>query len=65
MRLENGTISLLLVKNFSGAFGDDLDTDNDGVFDSTPWDAIVDSVAVNDGGTGDVTYGQPGPWPEL
>ena len=57
--LENGTLSLLLVKNFTGANGLDLDTDNDGVFDVTPWDAITDSVAVNDGGTGDVTYGVP------
>jgi len=57
--LENGTISLLLVKNFTGALGDDLDTDNDGNFDSAPWDAIVDAVSVNDGGSGDFTYGVP------
>ncbi len=57
--LENGSLSLLLVKNFSGALADDLDTNDDGVFDATPWDAIVDSVAVNDGGAGDITYGTP------
>lgn len=57
--LENGTITLLLVKNFTGALNADLDTDNDGVFDVTPWDAIVDLVAVHDGGAGDVTYGVP------
>lgn len=57
--LENGSISLLLVKNFTGALNTDLDTDNDGVLDNSPWDAIVDSVAVNDGGAGDVTYGTP------
>ncbi len=57
--LENGTISLLLVKNFTGALNGDLDTDNDGTFDVTPWEAIVDAVAVNDGGTGDTTYGVP------
>lgn len=57
--IENGTISLLLVKNFTGALSVDLDTDNDGVFDSTPWESIVDSVAVNDGGAGDMTYGVP------
>ncbi|MFN2165078.1 MAG: Ig-like domain-containing protein, partial [Anaerolineae bacterium] len=28
--LENGSVSLLLVKNFTGAFGQDLDTDDDG-----------------------------------
>jgi predicted extracellular nuclease len=57
--LENGTISLLLVENFTGTPGDDLDTDDDGTFDATPWDAIVDAVSVNDGGTGDLTYGVP------
>jgi hypothetical protein len=57
--LENGTLTLLLVRNFSGALNDDLDTNDDGVFDVTPWDAIVDAVAVNDGGAGDLTYGTP------
>lgn len=55
--LENGTITLLLVKDFTGALNNDLDTNNDGVFDVTPWSAIVDTVAVNDGGAGDWTYG--------
>ncbi len=58
--LENGTITLLLVKNFTGALSTDLDTNDDGVFDATPWEAIVDSVAVNDGSApGDITYGLP------
>ncbi|MDP2990950.1 MAG: endonuclease, partial [Kiritimatiellota bacterium] len=57
--LENGSLTLLLVKNFTSAFGADLDTDNDGNFDVTPWDAIVDSVAVNDGTAGDLFYGIP------
>lgn len=57
--LENGTLTLLLVEGFSGALGNDLDTDNDGVLDVTPWTRIVDAVAVNDGGAGDVTYGVP------
>lgn len=57
--LENGTLSLLLVKNFSGALNDDLDTNNDGIFDVTPWEAMVDGVSVNDGGVGDITYGVP------
>ncbi|MCA9941851.1 MAG: ExeM/NucH family extracellular endonuclease [Ardenticatenaceae bacterium] len=57
--LENGTITLLLVNNFTGANGDDLDSDDDGILDSTPWDAIVDAVSVNDGGAGDLTYGTP------
>lgn len=57
--LENGSISLLLVKNFSGALTNDLDTNNDGVFDLTPWTALTDSIGVNDGGVGDLTYGLP------
>ena len=57
--LENGSLTLLLVRNFTGALNDDLDTDNDGALDSTPWDAIVDAVAVNDGGAGDLSYGVP------
>ena len=57
--LENGTLSFLLVKNFVGALGQDIDANDDGLIDHAPWDAIVDSVAVNDGGGSDLTYGQP------
>ena len=57
--IENGTLTLLLVKNFSGTLGNDLDTYNDGIFDVTPWDEIIDSVAVSDGGSLDKTYGLP------
>lgn len=57
--LENGTLTLLLVKGFTGALNTDLDTNNDGVFDITPWSALTDSVAVNDGGASDLTYGGP------
>jgi predicted extracellular nuclease len=54
--LENGSLTLLLVENFTGTLGMDLDTDDDGVFDSEPWGRIVDSVAISDGGTGDQAY---------
>jgi LPXTG-site transpeptidase (sortase) family protein len=57
--LENGTMTLLLVKDFSGSLNADLDTNNDGTFDVTPWTALVDSVGVNDGGAGDIVYGIP------
>jgi uncharacterized protein len=56
---ENGTLTLLLVENFTGAVGNDLDTNDDGVLDVTPWDAVVDAVAVSDGGANDLTYGVP------
>jgi len=55
-QFENGTVALLLVKNFTGAAGTDLDTDDDGIFDTTPWDEIVDDIGVNDGGSSDINY---------
>jgi len=55
--IENGSMTLLLVENFTGAVGDDLDADNDGVFDSMPFGAIIDQVAVFDGGASDHVYG--------
>jgi len=54
--LENGTVTLLLVKDFTGELGGDLDTDDDGTFDTEPWSSIADSVAVTDGGAGDLVY---------
>jgi predicted extracellular nuclease len=53
---QNGTQTLLLVENFTGKVGDDLDTNDDGTLDSTPWTGLVDDVAVSDGGVSDVTY---------
>lgn len=41
--------SFLVVDGFTGAAGDDLDADNDGALDVTPWDTILDSVATVDG----------------
>jgi hypothetical protein len=57
--LENNTMTLLLVENFTGTVGNDLDTDNNGTLDSTPWSSILDAVAVSDGGATDRTYGTP------
>jgi hypothetical protein len=54
--MENGTITILLVEGFSGSVGQDLDTNNDGTFDVTPWTRIVDDVATTDGGSSDITY---------
>ncbi|MDE0960873.1 MAG: hypothetical protein OSB09_08840, partial [Planctomycetota bacterium] len=36
----------LLVRDFTGASGDDLDTDDDGVLDVEPWSEVVDGVAL-------------------
>jgi len=57
--LHNGTMTLLLVEGFSGTVDTDLDTNDDGVLDTTPWTTVVDSVAVTDGDTGDLTYAGP------
>ncbi len=57
--LDNNSLTLLLVRGFSGSYGNDLDTDDDGSLDLTPWAAIADSVAVDDGGSGDLFYGDP------
>ena len=56
LSIENGTITLLLVEGFTGAIGDDVDVDDNGVIDVAPWTRIVDDVAVADGGAGDLTY---------
>ena len=55
----NNTSTYLLVENFTGESGNDLDTEDDGTLDDpTPWSAIVDQIAFieNDGET---TYGTP------
>ncbi|MHC4261599.1 MAG: hypothetical protein ACYSWX_03690 [Planctomycetota bacterium] len=36
----------LVVSGITASQGDDLDVDDDGVLDSTPWTAIIDSIAV-------------------
>ncbi len=49
---DNGALSVLLVQNFVGAVGDDLDlvggaaNAGDGSFDLQPWTQIVDAVAM-------------------
>ncbi len=55
-QFENGTQTLLLVAGATVTTGTDLDTNDDGVLDSTPWASLVDAIAVNDGDAGDLTY---------
>ncbi|WP_421938162.1 5'-nucleotidase C-terminal domain-containing protein [Pelagibius sp.] len=57
-QFENGSATLLLVEGFTGSEGDDLDPEEDGTLNTTPWTSIVDSVAVNDGDGGDVSYSE-------
>ena len=60
LNFENSdNVTHLLVSGFSGALGEDLDTDDDGMLDSTPWTAVADSVAlVETVGSGDQIYSQ-------
>ena len=47
LNFENSdNVTHLLVRGFTGAIGDDLDTDDDCMLDVTPWTAIVDSIAL-------------------
>jgi hypothetical protein len=47
MNLENGdTVTYMLVFNFTGLVNTDIDTNDDCTLDSTPWDSLIDSVAV-------------------
>ena len=43
---NSDNVTHLLVRDFTGAIGDDLDTDDDGVLDVTPWSEIIDLVAL-------------------
>lgn len=49
--LENGSNTFVLVSGFTGALNQDLDTNDDGALDATPWTSVVDSIGVaeNDG----------------
>ncbi|MFQ5487934.1 MAG: hypothetical protein ACE5ET_05765 [Gammaproteobacteria bacterium] len=47
LNFENSdNVTHLLVRDFSGAILDDLDSDDDGVLDVRPWSAVLDSVAL-------------------
>ena len=47
LTFENGdNVTHMLVSGFTGSNGQDLDTNDDGTLDTTPWSAILDSVSV-------------------
>ena len=47
--IENGGATYLLVRNFTGSICQDLDTNNDGILDATPWTSVVDAFGFIDG----------------
>lgn len=47
LNFENSdNVTHMLVQGFTGTNAQDLDTNNDGVLDITPWSAIVDAVGI-------------------
>lgn len=54
-QIENGTITILLVMNFSGSLNQDLDANDDGTLDNKPWIRILDDVALRVSGA-DAAY---------
>lgn len=59
LNFENSdSITYLLVSGFAGTVGADLDTDNDGVLDLTPWTSVFDSVAFVRAGSKDPVYSE-------
>src|SRR5262245_26385398 len=47
LNFENDdNVTHMLVRGFTGSLNQDLDTNDDGAFDATPWTAVLDSVAL-------------------
>ncbi len=47
LNFENSdNVTHLLVSNFTGTNGQDLDTNDDGILDITPWDELVDLIGL-------------------
>jgi hypothetical protein len=61
---ENSTATYFLVSGFTGAQGDDLDTDDDGTLDSAPWNFVLDAINLRDGNPSDFSYGAPSVGPD-
>ncbi|MFO0830616.1 MAG: hypothetical protein U0637_02110 [Phycisphaerales bacterium] len=51
--IENGSYTWLIVRGFSGTIGQDLDTNNDGTLDATPWISVIDALGYKDGNSRD------------
>lgn len=56
--IENGANTYIIVSGFSGAVTNDLDTNNDGVLDSTPWTSVVNAIGLieNDSANSNISY---------
>ncbi|TWT86194.1 hypothetical protein Mal64_39370 [Pseudobythopirellula maris] len=47
--IENGSITYALVRDFTGSLDMDLDAEDDGVLNATPWSEVLDAVGFNEG----------------
>jgi hypothetical protein len=57
LNFENtDNVTHMLVSGFTGALNQDLDADEDGTLDSTPWSSLVECVAIVGPAAGDLTY---------
>ncbi len=57
--LSNQSATFALVTNFTGAVGDDVDNNNDGVLNkNVPWGTVITAVGISDGSAGNFSYGQ-------
>ena len=55
---NSDNVTHLLVRDFTGVLQEDLDTNDDGVLDITPWSEVLDAVSlVETVGSGDLYYG--------
>jgi len=57
LRFENSdNVTHMLVSDFTGSIGDDIDIDDDGVLDNPPFSSVVDSVALKENDGGELIY---------
>ena len=43
---NNDNVTHLLVRDFNGNLGQDLDTNDDGILDTTPWNTVIDGISL-------------------
>ncbi|PIE89260.1 MAG: hypothetical protein CR997_12055 [Acidobacteria bacterium] len=55
-QINNNSVTLMVVDSFTGTLQQDLDTNDDGTLDITPWITLIDDVAINDGDLNDLAY---------
>lgn len=53
---NNDNVTHLLVSGFTGSNGDDLDINDDGTLDTTPWTTVVESVGLKISDSGEQIY---------